>query len=150
MPQSLSNILIHIVFSTRSRVPVLEEQLQPRLHAYLAELVRNQNCECYRVGGVQDHVHLAIRLSRTLQVCHLIEKLKTESSKWLKAQSEELTSFAWQRGYAALSVDPDGLSGLRHYIDTQPDHHKKFNFQDEYRALLREYGIEFDERYMWD
>jgi REP element-mobilizing transposase RayT len=131
-------------------MPVLTKQIQPRLHAYLATVVRNQNCECYRAGGVEDHVHLAIRLSRTLAICDLLESIKTPSSKWVKHQSTELSEFAWQRGYAALAVSPEGLTDLCQYIDTQAEHHKKASFQDEYRTLLRENGIEFDERYMWD
>jgi putative transposase len=98
MPQSLAFLLIHVVFSTKHREPVLDATVQPALHAYLATVTRNMECECYRAGGIEDHVHLAIRLSRTTTVAQLVEELKTSSSKWLKTQSPALTSFAWQRG----------------------------------------------------
>ena len=150
MPQSLSFLLIHIVFSTKDRAPLLTPEVRPDLHAYLATVTRNAGCECYRVGGVADHVHLAIRLSRTVTVAHLVEELKTSSSKWLKAQSPALAHFAWQNGYGVFSVGPSDLEALRKYIDTQEEHHRTHTFQEEYRAFLKRYGVEFDERYIWD
>ena len=150
MPQSLSYLLTHIVFSTKDRTPVLDATVRTALHAYLATVARNVDCEGFRVGGVADHVHLAVRLSRTLTMAKLIEELKTSSSKWLKIQSPALASFAWQRGYGAFSVGPSDLNALLHYIDTQEEHHRARTFQDEYRAFLTKYGIEYDERYVWD
>ena len=95
MPQSLSFILIHVVFSTKDRAPTLDTSVRPALHAYLATVARNAGCECYRVGGVVDHVHLAIRISRTMAIAQLVEELKTSSSKWLKTQPPTLAGFAW-------------------------------------------------------
>src|SRR3990172_2293842 len=103
MPQSLSFLLIHVVFSTKDRAPMLGVTIRPALHAYLATVARNVDCECYRVGGVADHVHLAVRFSRTITVANLVEELKTSSSKWLKTQSPDLAGFSWQRGYGAFS-----------------------------------------------
>jgi REP element-mobilizing transposase RayT len=148
MPQSLSFLLIHVVFSTKERRPFLNETIRGRLHAYLATAVRNAGCECYRVGGVADHVHLAICLSRTSDVAGLVETLKSSSSKWLKAQS--ITKFSWQRGYGAFSVGPGDREALLEYIDAQPEHHKRVSFQDEFRMFLTKYGIAFDEQYVWD
>jgi putative transposase len=150
MPQSLSFLLIHVVFSTKDRAPALDSSVRPALYAYLATVVRNADCECYRVGGVSDHVHLAIRLSRTITTAKLVEELKTSSSKWLKTQSPALAAFAWQRGYGAFSVGASDLEALRQYIDNQEEHHRKRTFQDEYRVILTKYGIEYDERYVWD
>ena len=150
MPQSLSHIVIHVIFSTKNRHPCLTEQVRPNLHAYLAAVARNTGCECYRAGGVEDHVHLAVRLARTVAPCELVEEIKTASSKWIKKQGPEWHDFSWQRGYAALSVGTDGIESLCRYIDSQADHHRNCTFQDEYCALLREHGVQFDERYMWD
>jgi REP element-mobilizing transposase RayT len=94
MPQSLALVLVHVIFSTKDRKPFLDPDLRPALHAYLATVARNSNCECYRTGGVADHVHLAIRLSRTTNTAKLVEQLKTSSSKWLKTQSPGLKNFA--------------------------------------------------------
>lgn len=150
MPQSLSFLLVHLVFSTKDRAPVLDAEVRPKLHAYLATVARNADCECFRVGGVADHVHLAIRLARTVAAANLIEELKTSSSKWLKAQSPALAAFAWQRGYGAFSVGPSDLDALLQYLDNQEEHHRTRTFQEEYRAFLKKYGIVFDERYVWD
>jgi len=116
-------------------------------------------CECYRVGGVEDHVHLAIRLSRTITIADLVQKVKTSSSRWIKEQvalrhslgdDVALEHFAWQQGYASVSAYYPRLSVLLDYIDGQEEHHRKMSFQDEYRALLNDHGIDFDERYVWD
>jgi REP element-mobilizing transposase RayT len=106
MPQSLSFVVIHVIFSTKERRPFLDPVTRPKLHAYLATVARNAGCEAYRVGGVADHVHLAIRLSRTLTIADLVETLKTSSSKWVKTQSPDLAAFSWQRGYGCFSVGP--------------------------------------------
>ena len=150
MPQSLSLVILHVIFSTKERHQFLDTDTRPKLHAYLATVARNAGCEAYRVGGVADHVHLAIRLSRTITIADLVETLKTSSSKWLKTQSPELAAFSWQRGYGAYSIRPSDLDALRAYIDGQEEHHRTRTFQDEYRAVLTKYGIEFDERYVLD
>jgi REP element-mobilizing transposase RayT len=99
---------------------------------------------------VADHVHLAIKFSRTVTIAALVEKLKTTTSKWMKTQSAGLLKFAWQRGYGVFSVSPSDIDALLRYIDTQEEHHKTRTFQDEYRAFLKRYHVEFDERYVWD
>jgi putative transposase len=147
MPQSLSHVLLHIIFSTKDRAPFLKSPLRPALHAYLAATARELDCECFLVGGVEDHVHLAIGLSRTITVAKLVAELKSNSSKWAKRQSP---NFAWQRGYAVFSVGPSDLPALKHYIATQEQHHHKHTFQDELRALLTKYNVPFDERCLWD
>jgi REP element-mobilizing transposase RayT len=150
MPQSLSLVVIHVIFSTKDRHPHLEEPVRPRLHAYLATVARNAGCEAYRVGGVMDHVHLALRLSRTITIANLVEELKTSSSKWLKTQSPDPAGFAWQRGYGCFSVGPSDLDSLCAYIDGQEEHHRKRTFQEEFRMFLAKYKVEYDEAYVWD
>ena len=150
MPQSLSFVLVHLIFSTKDRWPFINPEVRSTLHAYIATVARDAECECFRVGGVADHVHLAIRLSRTTNIAELVRHLKTTSSQWIKMQSPELKKFAWQRGYAAFSVGPTDLGALVDYIAGQEEHHRKRSFQDELRAFLKRYGVEFDERYVWD
>jgi REP element-mobilizing transposase RayT len=150
MPQSLALVIVHLGFSTKDRQPLLGASVRPSLHAYLATVARNIGCECYRVGGVADHVHLAVQLPRTLTIAGVVEELKTSSSKWLKTQATGLAAFAWQRGYGAFSVSPSDLDALRSYIDSQEEHHRVKTFQEEYRALLVKSAVEFDERYVWD
>ena len=150
MPQSLSLVIIHVIFSTKERHPFLAPDTRPKLHAYLATVARNIGCEAYRVGGVADHVHLAIRLSRTVTIADLVQELKTSSSKWVKTQSPGLAAFAWQRGYGCFSVGPSDLDPLKAYIDDQEKHHETRTFQDEFRMFLKKYGVEYDEAYVWD
>jgi putative transposase len=150
MPQSLSCVLVHIVFSTKNRTPNIAPEVRAGLHKYLATVARNAGCECYRVGGVADHVHLAIRLSRTITIANLVEELKTSSSKTMKVELARVEDFAWQHGYGAFSISPRDLDALIAYIDNQEAHHRTRTFQDEFRRLLDKYGIEYDERYVWD
>ena len=150
MPQSLSQVLIHLVFSTKDRAPFLTGSIGTDTHAYLATVARDMNCQCYRVGGVSDHVHLAVRLSRTTTQSKLVEQLKISSSRWLKQQHPDLYAFAWQRGYGVFSVSPRNLDALLLYIDNQEEHHKTVSFQEEYRRFLDRYQIPYDEQYVWD
>jgi REP element-mobilizing transposase RayT len=150
MPQSLAHVLLHVVFSTKDREPFITAPVRAALHAYLAVVARNTGCECHRVGGMSDHVHLALALPRTLTIADLVETLKTSSSKWIKTQSPRLISFAWQRGYGAFSVSPVDRDAVCAYIDNQEEHHRTRTFQEEYRTFLEKYGVTFDERYVWD
>ncbi len=150
MPQSLSMVIVHLIFSTKDRFPCIAPSIRPHLHAYLATVARNSKCEAYRVDGRGDHVHLAVRLSRTMTISELVEELKTSSSKWIKTQQPELRQFSWQRGYGAFSVSPNELEALEAYIEKQEEHHRVRTFQEEYLALLKEYGVQYDERYVWD
>jgi REP element-mobilizing transposase RayT len=150
MPQSLANVLIHLVFSTKDRRPLIGDGLRADLHAYLAGAARKAGCQCLRAGGMADHVHLAVRLSRTVAIAALVEDLKTSSSRWLRSRHPEASEFAWQRGYGVFSVGPRDADALFAYIDAQPEHHRTRTFEDEYRALLERCGVAYDERYVWD
>ncbi len=149
MAQSLSFMLVHIIFSTKDRRPLIIDSVRPKLHAYLAGVVRAAGSECYRVGGVDDHVHLAVRLKSTTTVAGIIEEIKTTSSKWIKPLAPGLQSFAWQSGYGAFSVSPRYLKELVTYIGSQEEHHRQVTFQDEFRKFLIDYEINFDEQYVW-
>lgn len=150
MPQSLSFVLIHYVFSTKDRQPSIIPAVRPILHAYMATVVRDHGCECYRVGGTADHVHLAVRQSRLIDISTLVEHMKSNSSNWIKPLAPGLEDFAWQRGYGAFSVGPADLDALTTYIDNQEEHHRTRTFQEEYVAFLKKYRIEYDEKYVWD
>ncbi len=150
MPQSLSRVIIHIIFSTKNRELSIDPDIRPRLHAYLATVARDNGSEVYRVGGVADHVHILATLSRTVTQAELIEEIKKHSSRWVKEIDPKHGGFAWQRGYGAYSVGRDELDDRVQYVETQEEHHRTVTFQEEYRSLLEKHGIEFDERYVWD
>lgn len=150
MPQSLSRLLIHIVFSTKNRVPFLQAEVRGELHRYLATVLLNHECPALEVGGASDHVHLLVSLGRTDTVAKIVELLKTSSSKWLKTKGGDLERFFWQAGYGAFSVSQSEAEKVAAYIRDQERHHEKLTFQEEYRRFLVKHGIEFDEMYVWD
>jgi putative transposase len=151
MPQSLAQLYAHIVFSTKNRQPFLADKaLRERVHAYLLGVCNNQGSPSIRIGGVADHVHVLCRLSKTLDVAALVRELNRDSSKWIKDDDSQLVDFPWQNGYGAFSISPSHVEALVVYITTQENHHRMESYQDEFRRLCRKYGVEIDERYVWD
>ena len=148
MPQSLVRNGIHLVFSTKNRDPFIVRDVAAQLHAYLAGTLNALDCPAFAVGGYTDHVHLLFSLNKTLAVCKVVEEVKKGSSKWAKEHVHP--NFFWQNGYGAFSVSPSNEAQVIEYIGHQEEHHKTTTFQDEYRALLKRHGIEWDERYVWD
>jgi REP element-mobilizing transposase RayT len=135
----------------KNRAPFLKDRaFRGRVHAYLAGICENQGCPSLQIGGVEDHVHILCRLSKNIAVADLIRELKRDSSSWIKHEQPSLTDFHWQNGYGAFSVSPSHVEGLKKYIQNQEEHHRHETFQDEFRRLLQKYGIEYDERYVWD
>ena len=150
MAQSLSNILLHIVFSTKYRQPFIDVNIERELFKYLATACRTLDCPSHAIGGTDDHIHIACSLSRTISVSKLIQVLKQDSSKWIKTNGEKYTEFAWQNGFGVFSIGQSQLDDLRAYIAGQREHHRHVTFQDEYRAICEKYGVQIDERYVWD
>jgi REP element-mobilizing transposase RayT len=151
MAQSLSCLWTHLIFSTKHRFPFLNDKILRReMHAYLAEMLRTHDCETLIVGGVEDHTHSLFALSRTHSIASVVKEVKRTSSGWIKGASRKLSKFHWQAGYAAFSVSQSNLVDVIRYIENQEEHHKRVTFQDEYRAFLKAYGVEYDERYVWD
>ena len=150
MPQSLTRIFLHIIFSTKHRHRMIDETIENELFHYLGGVCRDLECQPIQVGGYLDHVHILSGLSKKITVIKLLQEVKQNSSKWIKTKGDQYTRFYWQDGYAAISVNPAQLDVVAHYIRHQKEHHKKLSFQDECRAFFKEYGIEYDERYVWD
>ncbi len=148
MPQSLANILVHIVFSTKNREFLIRQGLEDDLWRYVATICTNQGCHAHKICGIEDHIHIACNLSRTLSVSKLVEEVKTESSKWMKTKGAP--TFAWQNGYGAFSVSPSQMGDLIRYIANQREHHRTMTFKEEYLEILKRYGVPYDERYVWD
>ena len=150
MPQSLFKVYVHLIFSTKHREPLLMPSFRRFLHAYLATVLKNQDCPAAKIGGSSDHAHILFRLSKNLALAEVAEEVKTSSSRWLKIQAKGPQSFHWQNGYGGSSVSPAEVGSVAAYIEGQEEHHKAVSFQEEYRKFLEEYGVEFDERYVWD
>lgn len=120
------------------------------MHAYLATVLKNLKCPAVIINSVGDHIHILFLLHRIVALSNAIEDAKKSSSKWLKTQSPELASFAWQGGFGAFSVSESNVPVVMQYIANQAEHHKKVSFQNELRSFLTKHGIEFDERYLWE
>lgn len=151
MAQSLAQLWTHLIFSTKNRFPFLTDKLfRADVHAYLATMLRQYDCETLIVGGVEDHIHALFALSRNYSIATVVKEIKRPSSSWIKATSPRLAKFYWQAGYGAFSVSQSNLEDVIRYIENQEDHHRRITFQEEYRAFLKAYGIEYDERYVWD
>ena len=151
MPQSLAQIYVHLVFSTKHRESFLvDPAFRSRVHGYLVGICKNLGAPSLQIGGVSDHVHILCRLSKTGDVSSLIRDLKRDSTNWIKEVNPPLSGFHWQNGYGAFSVSPGHVQALIQYIQNQEQHHAAETFQDEYRRLCKIYGAELDERYVWD
>ncbi len=150
MPQSLSSVLVHLVFSTKHRDPLITLAIEPELHRYMASIFRALTSPSLAIDGTADHVHTLFALSRLTTIADLVEEVKTGSSKWIKTKGSEFKSFHWQKGYGAFSIGQSNVTMLKRYILGQKKHHQRFTFQDEYRKFLKAYGIDYDERYVWD
>jgi REP element-mobilizing transposase RayT len=150
MPQSLSRVLVHLIFSVRDRAPVLADGIEKELHPYLAVVLRENDCPCLKAGGWVDHVHLLFGLSRTKAIAEAVEMVKTSSSKWIKTKGAAFSGFHWQNGYGAFSVSQSDADAVMKYIEEQAEHHRTKTFQEEYRTFLRRYQVPYDERYVWD
>ena len=151
MSQSLSNILIHVVFSTKDRVPFLRDpDIRNQMHAQLGGTSKTLNCPTLIVGGVEDHVHLLARESRTITLSEWVKELKRVTSIWIKEKSPQFETFAWQAGYGAFSVSQSQSGKVIKYIQEQETHHRKQDFKTEFREFLERHEIEYDERYVWD
>jgi len=144
VPQSLSNVLVHLIFSTKARRPFIDPDLRRELHPYMAQTLANLGCPVLRIGGTADHVHILLNLSRTMTLAQAVEKVKTSSSKWAGERLE------WQSGYGAFSVGVLEVDVICGYIDRQEEHHRRVSFQDEFRSMCEEFGVPLDEQYAWD
>jgi REP element-mobilizing transposase RayT len=151
MPQSLSAVYIHLVFSTKDRRPLLRDRaVRTALHEYLGGISKKMECPPLIIGGVEDHVHLLARFCRTVTQAEWVKELKRVSHHWLAEQGPDFADFGWQSGYADFSVSQSNLEAVKEYIASQGEHHQKIGFQDELRAFLRKHNLDWDERYVWD
>jgi REP element-mobilizing transposase RayT len=139
-----------MIFSTKNREPFITPAIETELHPYMATIFRELKSPSLTIDGTSDHVHILFSLGRIIKVADLVEEVKTESSKWIKTKEQEFRNFHWQKGYGAFSIGQSNVAALKRYIRGQKQHHRRITFQDEYRRFLKTYGIDYDERYVWD
>ena len=149
MSQSLSKIIVHIVFSTKDHTPCLSNDIRPGLFAYIAGILNKLDSKAILINGVEYHVHILCLLSKNHAPCEIVEKIKTGSSKWIKTQTSAPDSFQWQNGYGMFSVSQSNVASVRSYIAEQEDHHRNVSFKEEFRKFLDKYKVQYDEEYVW-
>ena len=150
MSQSLSSVILHFVFSTKHRYPLISSKIRPELHRIIAGTLNSSGCRLLSAGGMPDHQHLLVSLDRSMSVSQALREIKSNSSHWIHRTFPQLRSFAWQRGYSAFSVSHSQIERLKDYLDHQEQHHRTRTFKEELCGLLRSHRVEFDERYLWD
>jgi putative transposase len=142
MSHSYISNRVHLVFSTRDRKDRISDEIRPKLWAYIAGMGKNIDAHTFAVGGTANHAHILLALPSTLTLASVVQKIKGSSSKWMNDSGEK--SFEWQEGYGAFSVSASNIDAVIHYIEGQPEHHRKHSFEDEFRSLLIKHGIEFE------
>ena len=150
MGQSLAKLVVHLIFSTKNRAPLLLREVCDDLHAYLVGILRENGSPAILIGSAPDHVHILFVLSKTVPLAKAVEEVKKSSSKWLKTKGPEFAEFSWQSGYGGFSVSQSSIDSVKRYIAGQAEHHRRTTFQEEFRAFLERYAVEYDEQYVWD
>jgi REP element-mobilizing transposase RayT len=150
MAHTYSDLLLHIVFSTKDRVPSLDSELKARLFPYMGGIVRELGATALLINGPADHVHILVLFPTKTSVSELVGKIKVNSSGWIHREFPNQHTFAWQTGYAVFSVSHSQKSAVLDYIANQEEHHRKMSFKEELLALLKKHEIEYDERYVFE
>jgi len=150
MASTLTKILIHVTFSTKGRGAMIPAAVEPDLYANTGGICRRMDSSLLVMGGTADHVHMLVSLAKTAALSGVMLEVKRDSSKWIKDKEAGLAGFGWQDGYFGFSIGESGVDALRAYIAGQKEHHTMVDFKDEVRAFLREYGVAWDERYIWE
>ena len=150
MSQSLANIVVHLVFSTKGRRPLLRDEERNQLHAYIAGILKNNESPLIEINSVKDHIHILFAQSKKYIPAKVVEHVKSASSAWVKQKHKWYYDFSWQNGYREFSVSPIHIESVREDIRNQPSHHQQEDFQTEFRRFCEKNCIKLDERYAWD
>lgn len=150
MAQTLVSLLTHVVFSTKNREALITPEIEPELYAYIGGIMKNHDSCLLDAGGTADHVHLVLSQSKNISLSSLMKDVKKDSSSWIKTKGKVFRTFHWQDGYAAFSIGQSGIAMLKRYLNSQKEHHRNRSFQEELIQFLTNYGIGYDERYLWD
>ena len=147
---SYHGIFLHVVFSTKFRKPVLDDGCREDLFGYIGGTIREHKAELIVGGGVEDHVHLLVRINPKYAISATMKLLKANSARWINQEKKTRSKFQWQPGYGAFSVSKSGLKDVIAYIENQQEHHKKVSYQDEFLLLLKRYEIDFNPDYVFE
>ena len=149
MSANYTNLLYHLVFSTKGRIPLITDEIREPLYQYIGGIVRSEGGALLEIGGIEDHIHLLVRLKPTLALSDAVRLIKSNSSKWLNDGSY-VRDFRWQTGYGAFTVSKSMMESVRRYIRNQPEHHRKQTFKAEFVDLLKLNNVDYNKKYLWD
>jgi REP element-mobilizing transposase RayT len=149
MSQSLSKLYVHIVFHTKYNQDLIKPQIENELYAYLGGILKENKCVPIAIDGIENHVHVLCIQSKNIALATLLEELKRNSSRWIKTKGAEYVDFAWQGGYGGFSVSQSKVDVVKRYIENQKEHHKTVSVKEEYLIFLQEYGVDYNEEYLW-
>lgn len=150
MPQSLAQIYVHLVFSTKERYSFIQPDIEPELFAYMGGIIKQMGGIPCLINGTADHMHVLSSLPRTVTLSKYVEDIKRSSSRWIKTKGGNYQKFAWQNGYGAFSVSSSRMDSVKRYIAGQKEHHRTITFKEEFVSFLEKYGVQYDEQYLWD
>jgi len=149
MANTYTNLLYHIIFSTKDRIPLITDDLREELYKYMGGIVRGEKGILISIGGMPDHVHLAAKFKAGISMSDMLRKIKANSSKWANEKLNNRSKFAWQNGFGAFTVSESQLDALLHYIKRQEEHHRNKTFKEEFLEFLKKQNIEYEEKYLW-
>ncbi|TAK95557.1 MAG: IS200/IS605 family transposase [Verrucomicrobia bacterium] len=150
MAHTYTNLLVHVIFSTKDRAPLLDVELKPRLFPYMGGIVRELDATALLINGPADHIHALLLLPAKIGLSEIIGKVKANSSGWVHRECPGKMDFAWQTGYGAFSVSHSQKQSVLDYIKNQEEHHREISFQEEFLAFLKKHEIKYDEKYLWE
>ncbi|MCL2155793.1 MAG: IS200/IS605 family transposase [Leptospirales bacterium] len=149
MANTFTQIHIHVIFAVQNRMSLIHKSWQDRLYKYIISIIQKHGHKVLSIGGPPDHIHILFGFRPTQALSNLIQEVKRDSSEWINKERFVIGRFSWQEGYGAFSYSKSHISQLANYIETQEQHHKKRTFLDEYKKILNNFDIEYDERYIF-
>ena len=150
MAQTLVSLMVHVIFSTKNREAFITPEIEPELFAYDGGILKNHESHLLDAGGTADHIHLLVSQSKNVSLSSLMKDVKKDSSSWIKTKGNQFRNFHWQDGYGAFSIGKSDIRELKRYIAGQKEHHRKRTFEEELIEFLEDYGVAYDERYLWN
>lgn len=149
MANTYTNLLYHIIFSTKDRIPLITNDFREELYKYMGGIIRGEKGILISIGGMPDHIHLAAKFKAGISVSDMLRKIKANSSKWANEKLNNRSKFGWQNGFGAFTVSESQLDTLLHYIERQEEHHRNKTFKEEFLEFLKKQNIEYEEKYLW-
>jgi len=149
MANTYTQIHIHVIFAVQNRTSLISPNWEEELYQYITGIVTNQGHKLLAINGMPDHVHVLIGIRPTQSLSELMQDIKGGASKWINEKKLVLGKFKWQEGFGGLSYSKSQLDTVIKYIQNQEEHHKKRTFLEEYRAFLKLFEVDFDERYIF-